>query len=455
MKKIYIADTTLCKNASTLSFKEKIEIARLLERLKVDCVELPAVGDTKADMLLLRTLASFVKQAALSVCVGLTAKNIPAIMQALSNAEKPVLRIELPTSPVGMEYTCHRKPPKMLALITELVTAAAEAGADVEFCAADATRAEEDFLKEAVKTAVAAGAKRITLSDDAAVLLPDEFAAFVAKIKADTCTDAAFGVQCNNKNGMANAAAILAVNAGADSVKIAVGGGTVDLETFAGFIKDHHTNYACGLQMTELNRTVGRIARNCASSVSESAVSAEDGSLKLDSADNKDAVQAAVAALGYDLSDDDMNKVFEEFKHIAEKKTVGARELDAIVAAVASQVPPTYTLVNYVVNSGNIIPASAQIRLETDGKEIDGIQIGDGPIDAAFRAIEQLIGRHYELEDFQIQTVTEGREAMGSAIVKLRMNGRVFSGNGISTDIIGASIRAYLGAVNKIVYEEA
>ncbi len=455
MKKIYIADTTLCQNASTLSFKEKIEIARLLERLKVDCVELPTAGDTKADMLLLRTLASFVKQAALSVCVGLTAENIPAIMQALSNAEKPVLRIELPTSPVGMEYTCHRKPPKMLALITELVTAAKQTGATTEFCALDATRAEEDFLKEAIKTAVAAGADRITLSDDATVLLPDEFAAFVAKIKADTCPDTDFAVQCNNKNGMANAAAILAVNAGASTVKTAVSTASVDLETFAGFIKDHHVDYTCGLQMTELNRTVSRIARNCSTATGETAVITEEGGVKLDSADNKDAVAAAVAALGYELSDDDLNKVFEEFKRIAEKKSVGTRELDAIVATVASQVPPTYKLVNFIINSCSMIPCSAHIRLETDGKEIDGIQLGDGPIDAAFRAIEQLTGRHYELEDFQIQTVTEGHEAMGMAIVKLRMNGRVFSGNGISTDIIGASIRAYLGAVNKIVYEEA
>ena len=109
---------------------------------------------------------------------------------------------------------------------------------------------------------------------------------------------------------------------------------------------------------------------------------------------------------------------------------------------------------SYVINNGNIITASAHIVLLKDGKEIQGISVGDGPIDAAFLSINQIIGRHFELDDFQIQAVTEGKEAMGSALVRLRSGGKLYSGNGISTDIIGASIRAYIGAVNKIVYEE-
>ena len=116
--------------------------------------------------------------------------------------------------------------------------------------------------------------------------------------------------------------------------------------------------------------------------------------------------------------------------------------------------PATYQLVNYVINSGNIITASAQITLEREGKSLQGVCIGDGPIDAAFRAIDQIIGHHYELDDFQIQAVTEGKEAVGKAVIKLRAAGRLYSGSGISTDILGASLRAYLNAVNKIIYEE-
>ncbi len=158
-------------------------------------------------------------------------------------------------------------------------------------------------------------------------------------------------------------------------------------------------------------------------------------------------VKEAYVALG-------IEKVFEEFCRVAEKKTVGEKELDAIISSSALQVPPTYKLDNYIVNSGNSISSSAQVTLKHFDTAIQGISIGDGPIDASFLAIEQITGSHYDLEDFQIQTVTQSKEAVGSAIVKLRASGKIYSGNGISTDIIEASIRAYINALNKIVYEE-
>ena len=138
------------------------------------------------------------------------------------------------------------------------------------------------------------------------------------------------------------------------------------------------------------------------------------------------------------------------------RSRVGARELEAIISGTAMQVPATYTLVSYMVNcsSGNSLSPSAQIVLDRHGEQLQGICIGDGPIDAAFVALEQIIGTHFELDDFQIQSVTEGKEAMGSALVKLRSEGKLYAGNGISTDIIGASIKAYLSAVNKIVFEQ-
>ncbi|MBR6789160.1 MAG: 2-isopropylmalate synthase, partial [Clostridia bacterium] len=117
------------------------------------------------------------------------------------------------------------------------------------------------------------------------------------------------------------------------------------------------------------------------------------------------------------------------------------------------QVPSTYHLVSYVVNSGNIMTATASIVLEKAGEKISGVSTGDGPIDASFHAIEQIIGHHYELDDFQVQAVTKGREAVGSSLIKLRANGKIYSGNGVSTDVVGACVRAYVNALNKIVYE--
>ena len=118
------------------------------------------------------------------------------------------------------------------------------------------------------------------------------------------------------------------------------------------------------------------------------------------------------------------------------------------------QVPPTYVLDTYVITAGNTISSTAHLRIRNMDQMMEGVCIGDGPIDAAFLAIENVTGRHYELDDFQIQSVTEGREAMGQTVVKLRSQGKVYSGRGISTDIVGASILAYINALNKIVYEE-
>lgn len=137
------------------------------------------------------------------------------------------------------------------------------------------------------------------------------------------------------------------------------------------------------------------------------------------------------------------------------KERVGARELDAIIASVALQVPPTYQVESYVINTGNGISAMAHLKISHHGEVSEGVSLGDGPIDAAFLAIEQITHHHYELDDFQIRAVTEGHEAMGETVVRLLSNGKLYSGRGISMDIVGSSIQAYVNALNKIAYEEA
>ena len=163
-----------------------------------------------------------------------------------------------------------------------------------------------------------------------------------------------------------------------------------------------------------------------------------------------------IGGLGADVYSVEPMPADHPFAAIAGKKEqVGIRELDAIVASSAMQVPQSYQLESYVINSGNTIASSAHVRLRRDGKVLDGICLGDGPIDAVFLAIESITGCHYELDDFQLQSITEGHEAVGQTIVKLRNGGKVYSGKGISTDIVAAGIHAYLSALNKIVYEEA
>ncbi len=457
MKQIKIADATLCRENNTFSFKEKIEIARQLENLSVDIIEFPEITNSREDILLIKTVSSFVKNSVISVAAGVKSESVEQAIAALSNTKMAQIRIELPVSPVGMEYICHKKPDKILAHIESCIAKAKSVIDNVVFCAIDATRAEEDFLKKAISTAISAGAKSVTICDSAANMLPNDFASFAKNI-IDYCS-VPVGVKCDNKNGFAIAQAIMAVEMGAEFVSVAVDGEIVPTDIFADMIKNCGNDYGfySNIKTTELHRIVKQIrwVTSNSQNISSTVKNTDDASIHLDKNDDINAVSTAASKLGYDLSEEDKSKVYEEFLRVAAKKNVGFKELEAIIATVALQVPATYTLVNYVINTGNIIPASAQITIEKGDEQIQGVCIGDGPIDAAFLAVEKIIGHHYELDDFQIQSVTEGKEAMGSAIVKLRNNGKLYSGTGISTDIISASIRAYINAVNKIVYEEA
>ena len=463
MRKINVSDMTLQKYASSLSFKEKIEVARHLDHLKVDVICMPAITNVKTDSLLIRTISAFIKDSIICAPVGMSREGVDIAAAAISGAKKARLMVSLPVSPVQMEYSCHMKAPKMLELAKELFTASVLACGDVEFFAEDATRADKAFLVQMIEAAVSSGVKTVTLCDDEGAMLPDEIYTFVSNIQKDipALANVTIGMLCKDVNGMATASAVMAMKAGASEIKCSVGVKDIpSLETFAGILNTcgDRCGISSGIHYDQLHRIVGQVEWICGTGdkptlKSDVLVTAEDNAV-FDANDTAETVAAAVAKLGYDLSAEDNMRVYDEFIRVAEKKTITLKDLDAVVASVALQVPPTYRLVSYVVNNGNIISSSAQITLEKDGEQISGISIGDGPVDAAFRTIDQIVGHHFELDDFQIQSVTEGREAVGSALVRLRNDGKLYSGKGISTDIIGASIRAYVNAVNKIIYEE-
>ena len=312
MNHIKIAETTLSDEKSTLSFKQKLEIARKLERLGVDAVELPEVGVSKADSLLVRTAASFVKGSVLSVAATTSVDAIDRAADALSTASRPRIRVELPMTASIMEYSLHIKQPKMCAYVTKLVEKAKSVCDDVEFTAVDATRAEEAFLKEAVRAAVDAGATAITLCDDAAILLPDDFASFVVRVTEGV--DVPVGVKCNNKNGVATAAAILAVKNGAACVKTSIGGEATPLREFGSLIKDIRENYGItsDIRTTELLRTIDQIEW-IISGKAHTVTAREiiDDGVRLSLNDTVDTVRENIERIGYDLSDEDVQKVYE------------------------------------------------------------------------------------------------------------------------------------------------
>ncbi len=465
MRNITIADRTVILKSqakdTALSFKEKVEIARLLEAAKVQVVEFPAIDNKKIDTLLLKTICAFLKNSIMSVETGMTEEGVENAWNAISTAAKPRLCISIPVSAVGMEYICHLKAPKVLDLTEKLIKKAVSLCDDVEFCVLDATRAESDFLKSIIETTISAGAKTVTICDNEASMLPDAFVDFIKGLKENipALSNVKLGVMCDDKNGCSAAASMMAVAAGADEVKVAMSDmGIAPILTVANIVRNNGDKLGikADLNYTEFTRIISQITnitgKKGSESIESSAIPYSEFSLTEN--DDQQTVTQAVKKLGYDLSEEDNAKVYEAFKTLAKKKNVSNKELDVIVATYTLQVNPTYTIKSYIINSGNLITSSAQVTLIKDDEEKLAIATGDGPVDAAFNAIEQILGHHYELDDFQIQSVTEGREAVGSAVVRLRSKGKLYAGKGISTDIIGAGIKAYINAINKIIFEE-
>jgi 2-isopropylmalate synthase len=258
---------------------------------------------------------------------------------------------------------------------------------------------------------------------------------------------------------MAVASAIAAISAGADGLKCAMAGKDI-LE--AGKIADALATCSAqigietSLKNTKIHASIDDLLASISHEDYDTKEVSEKKKILLDSDSTISQVAQAAGLLGYDLSDADCGNVHKALLQVCETKdAVGAKELEALIASSAMQAPSTYHFETYTTTSSNVASSMSQVTLKCGEEIICGVASGEGPIDSAFRAIEQCVGHHYELDDFQVQSVTEGKEALGSALVRLRNNGKLYSGNGTSTDIVAASIRAYINALNKIVFEEA
>ncbi len=470
MERVYVSDITLKRIGNnpdySLSFREKIDLAEELDRLGVSIIETAGIENQKTDSLLIKSIASAVGQSVVAVPIDLEGQMLEATWEALKEAAYPRLQVPAPVSIVQMEYQTRMKPNDLVQTMSKTIRACKEICDEVEFIANDASRSEPDFLRQVLNTAIEAGATVLTICDTAGTMFPYEFQAFLKDIiqDVDGADKVRIGVSCANDLALADACALAAIQAGAREIKTtAIDLNAVSFANLAKLVsqKGYAFNVQTGVRMAQLGKGVDRIEWLCKTHRSKGSpfdygvAQVEEDFMALHAHEDRATVIRVARQMGYDLSEEDEGRVYEAFLRIAGRKgSVGRKELDAIVASVAMQVPPTYQVKSYVINSGNVITATAHIVLTKEDEDLEGVSVGDGPVDAAFLAIENITGYHYELDDFQIQAVTQGREAMGESVVKLRSNGNVYSGYGISTDIIGASIRAYVSALNKIVYEE-
>ncbi len=463
MRKISVCDFTLRQFAQSgkndLLFREKTAIAACADKIGADKIELPAVKRVKEDTIICKTISSVVANAELAIPVGDSAESVDAAWECVKGAQKPCLQVVLPVSTAQMEYGYRMKEPAMLELVKNLVTLAKAKCENVEFVALDATRADEAFLINACLAAKECGAVCVTVCDDAGISLPAEIAALVAKVKK--ACDLPLCICLSDNISMAVAGAIASVEAGADGVKTSISGDNVlHTEKFAEAVKvkGGALGIATALNFTEIHSDINKTMKNIVTENEPGAAAqgfASPADIFLDSESTVADVAEAAKALGYDLPEKDNGTVHKVLMQVCEhKSSVGSKELEALIASYALQAPSAFHLVSYTANCSGAGASMAQVTLQNGEETLNGVAVGDGPIDSAFRAIESVIGHHYELDDFQIQSVTEGKEALGSTLVRLRSNGRLYSGTGLSTDIVGASIRAYINALNKIVYEE-
>ena len=466
---IYITDCSVLEADQNynLSFSQKIELCRLVDKLGVDCIDLSPIRQKKIDRLLIKSISSAVRSAVVGVPVDIRdPESISLTWDALKEAGKPRLQVSVPVSSVQMEYLLHMKSEAVIAGIASSIGECRKLTEDVEFIAQDASRSDPAFLVRALQTAIQAGATTVTLCDTAGMMMPEDVTRWIEALKKELplLLEVRIGYFCSGELNMADANAVAAIRAGVREIKATSCRGTVvSLFNIVRIlnVKGKSLDVSTHVGTEQIRRITGQVETLFLSSGKKSSLTsdpsetASETDMILSRHDGMEAVIGAASKLGYDLNAEDQEKVWKSFREMVEKKdNITLRELEAIIAAEAMQVPPAYHDVSYVISTSNQTGAMARMKLKYKDREIEGVAAGDGAIDAAFNSIEQATGRHFELDDFQIRSVTEGREAMGETIVRLRWEGKLFSGRGISTDIVGAGIMAYINAVNKIIYEE-
>lgn len=470
MEKVWISDKTLKQAGKKmpLSFREKIELARMIDRLEADAIELPGIENKKVDSLLIKSVSSAVRHAEVAAPVRLNAESVSMTWNALKEARSARLQISIPVSSVQMEYLFHLKPPALLSLVLETVQECRKYTDRIELIMEDTFRGDPAFIQSLVRQAASLGVSHITFHEAAGTFMPDEIRSSLEQLMeglSETNSSVIFGIDCSNELGLADAAEIETILCGIREIKAAafpLNCASLSRIVHILALKGEKMGVFSSVRREEIRRVTSQIENLCRMCLpAQPGLFNEEGGnhpsseMLLSVHDSRESILRAMEQLGYILSAEDQEKVYQAFLGIAEKKErISLKELDALIAAEAMQVPPAYQVSSFVVNSGNDIGAMAHMKLAFHGRVLDGISSGDGIIDAAFLALEKATGRHFELDEFQIQAITEGREAAGEAIVKLRSMGKLYSGRGISTDIVGASIMAYVNALNKIVYEE-
>jgi len=499
-RQIYIFDTTLRDGEQSpgvnLNVREKLEIANQLAKLRVDVIEAGFPIASQGDFEAVRTIAQEVKGPVVAALARANKQDIDRAWEALQYSDRPRIHTFIATSDIHLKYKLNKTREEVLGLAEEAVRYAASTGAEVEFSAEDAFRSDLSYLCEVFTAAIEAGASVINVPDTVGYSTPQEFGEFIAQIRERVrgIHKVILSVHCHNDLGMAVANSLAAVEAGAQQVECTINGigeraGNTALEEVVMALatrKDHFHCYT-GIKLDEIYRTsklvstltgmsvqpnkaiVGRNAFAHESGIHQHGVLKErstyeimnpatigiktDG-IVLGKHSGRHAFRQRLEQLGFELTEEELNKAFYRFKELADrKKQVTDQDLEAIIDHEIKTVPEKYQLERIQVYTGNNIVPTATVGIRVDGEVMEEAACGDGPVDAVFKAIEKVTGFHVNLAHFSLNAVTGGKDAVGEVTVKVEHKGHLYIGRGISTDILEASARAYLSAINRLVYE--
>lgn len=495
-KKIYIFDTTLRDGEQTpgvsLNAKEKLEIAKNLEALGVDIIEAGFPVTSKGDFEGVKLIAQNIKSSTVNALARANKKDINTAYEAIKEAKRKRIHTFLATSDVHMKYKLKMTREEVLEKIREMVSYAKTLVDEVEFSPEDGSRTEKEFLYKVLETAIEAGATVLNIPDTVGYSTPNEFGKLIKDIKENVngIENAIVSVHCHNDLGLAVANSLAAIENGAEQIECAVNGlgeraGNAALEEIIMALKTRNDIYKInldvntekiyrlsslvshftGVKVQPNKAIVGANAfahesgihqhgvltnRETYEIMTPESVGFKTNNMVLGKHSGRHAFENRVKELGYDILKEDIQEAFIKFKELADKKKeISDKDIEAILNHGRIELEEKYKLKSFNVSTGNKITSTATVSLEIDGQVKEEAACGDGPVNALYNAIERLLGSNREIKDYNISAITSGADALGEVSIKLESKDKIVIGRGVSTDVIEASVLAYINALNK------
>jgi len=498
VEKIIIFDTTLRDGeqapGASLNPQQKLEVAYQLEKLGVDVIEAGFPIASAGDFQAVQEISRKIKKSAICGLARCLNPDILAAHKALKSAKHPRIHLFLATSKIHLKYKFKKAEDEILALAKTAVCRARKLCGDIEFSPEDATRSDREFIYRVVESAINAGASTINIPDTVGYSYPQEIYSLITDIRNNVpnIEKAVLAIHCHDDLGLSTANSLSAVLAGARQVHCTINGigeraGNASLEEVVMALKtrkDVFGDFFTQINTKEIYRSsrlvsnltdfvvppnkaiVGRNAFRHESGIHQDAilkkrstyeimdphdVGISSSQLVLGKHSGRHAFSDRLKHMGFNLDDQKINQAFMRFKDMADKKKdIYDDDLRIIVEDEIRIIRPVWKLESFEVSSGTKIMPKALVTLDKKGKLLTAESGGDGPVDACFKALDKITKLKAKLEDFRLEAVTSGKDALGQVSLKLNTRGVVVSGRGSSTDIVEAAIKAYLDAVNKL-----